>query len=263
MDQEARGLSDRLVLCYHAISETFPAALSITPARLEAHLALLARRGYRGVTFSDAVAGTSNGPVVAVTFDDACRSVRTLGRPILDRLGWPATMFAPTDWVGREEPMRWPGIERWHGGPHEHELMPMGWEELGALAQGGWEIGSHTCSHPRLPTLADAQLADELARSKAVCEECMGRPCSTIAYPYGDVDARVVAAVGAAGYTAAATLPTRLHDEQPLQWPRIGVYVADDARRFALKVSPPLRTLRRSGTWNALRRGWPLLSAGR
>ena len=56
------------------------------------------------------------GKTVVVTFDDAYLSVLELARPILDRLGLPATVFVPTDWPARDEPMRWPGIDQWMGG---------------------------------------------------------------------------------------------------------------------------------------------------
>lgn len=254
MDQEARGLSDRrLVLCYHAVSASFPAALSITPERLRAHLTLLAGRGYRGVTFSEAAAAVPGERVVAITFDDAYRSVSELGRPLLDAQGWPATVFVPTDRAGSERPMRWPGIEQWHGGPHEAELTPMGWDELRALEQAGWEIGSHTCSHPHLTQVADDVLERELRESRSVCERELGHAVKTIAYPYGDVDDRVTVATGAAGYRLGAALPNRMHAVDDLRWPRIGVYVADDERRLALKISPVLRRLRASPAWSALR----------
>ena len=89
--------------------------------------------------------------------------------------------------------MSWPGIDHWAGGPHEHELEPMSWEELGRLAAAGWEVGSHTRSHPLLTQVADDDsLAGELAQSKAVIESRLDRPCESIAYPYGDHDDRVV-----------------------------------------------------------------------
>jgi peptidoglycan/xylan/chitin deacetylase (PgdA/CDA1 family) len=235
---------DTLVLCYHALSETFPAALSTTPARFERHLDLLARRGYRGVTFSEAVSRPV-GRTVAVTFDDAYQSVLELGLPILGHLGWPGTMFAPTDFIGSPEPMCWPGIEQWLGGPHERELLPMSWGDLAELAGLGWEVGSHTCSHPRLTRLDDAALARELADSRARCEDMLRLPCPTLAYPYGDVDARVVAATARAGYDRAAALPRRPHSESPLEWPRVGVYGKDGGPRFTLKAMPLVRRLRR------------------
>jgi peptidoglycan/xylan/chitin deacetylase (PgdA/CDA1 family) len=243
--------SDLLVLCYHAVSERWPADLSITPANLEAQLGLLADRGYRGVTFTDAVEGTQNGKAVAVTFDDAYRSVLELGEPILARLGWPATVFVPTDFAGSERPMSWPGIDHWAGGEFDRELVPMSWEELNGLAARGWEVGSHTCSHPHLTELEDALLEHELRRSKSVCEERLGRACESIAYPYGDHDARVVEMARRAGYRTAGTLPSRMDARDPLRWPRVGVYYGDDLRRFRAKVSPLVRGLRASRSWEA------------
>jgi peptidoglycan/xylan/chitin deacetylase (PgdA/CDA1 family) len=243
--------SDLLVLCYHAVSERWTADLSITPENLEAQLDLLANRGYRGVTFTDAVKGAPEGKAVAVTFDDAYRSVLELGEPILARLGWPATVFVPTDFAGTERPMSWPGIDHWVGGEFDRELVPMSWEELDGLVARGWEIGSHTCSHPHLTELEDAVLEDELRRSKSVCEERLGRACESIAYPYGDHDARVVEVARRAGYRTAGTLPSRMDARDPLRWPRVGVYYGDDLRRFKAKVSPLVRGLRASRVWEA------------
>lgn len=243
-------MADTLVLCYHAVSERFPAPLSVTPERLERQLGTLVGRGFAGVTFLDAVEGRGGRRRLAVTFDDAYLSVLELARPILDELGIPGTVFVPTDYPDRaDRAMAWPGIDQWGGTEHEAELRPMSWEQIGALADSGWEIGSHTRSHPRLTQIDDARLDDELAGSREVCEQRLGRPCRTIAYPYGDYDARVAAAAERAGYEAAGTLPARLVPSKPLEWPRVGIYHGDDDRRFAMKVSRPLRALRSTPLW--------------
>ena len=242
-------MSDLLVLCYHAVSERWPADLSVTPASLREQLGSLVARGYRGVIFADAVLGAPEGPTVAVTFDDAYRSVAQLAGPILADLGLPATVFVPTAFPGAERPMAWPGIDRWVGTEFEPELAPLDWDELRELADGGWEIGSHTRSHPHLPELDDAALARELAGSRADCERELGRPCRSLAYPYGDHDDRAIEAARAAGYSAAGTLPSRLHRPGPLRWPRVGIYHGDDARRFARKASPRWRLVRSSPLW--------------
>ena len=243
-------MPDVLVLCYHAISERFPAALSVTPDAFERQLAILKRAGYRGATFADAVRATS-GRVVAITFDDAYLSELTLAKPLLDAVGYPATVYAPTAYLDTpERPLKWDGIEQWHGGEHESELLPMSWAQLGELAEAGWEIGSHTRTHPHLDRVEDdTELRDELVESKATVEQRLGRDCTTLAYPYGEYDERVIAAAGAAGYAAAGTLPARLHPARPLAWPRVGIYRGDDERRFRLKVSRVMRKLRGSRLW--------------
>lgn len=252
-------MADVLVLAYHAVSEDWRADLSVTPANLERQLSGLVRRGYRGASFHDAVHAAPGRLTVAVTFDDAYRSILELALPIMERLGVPGTVFVPTDFTGGK--LVWPGIDHWVGSAHESELQAMTAGELHELAAAGWEIGSHTCSHPYLTRLGDAELETELVQSRRRCEELLQRPCRTIAYPYGDHDDRVVTATGAAGYSAACTLPERFSRPTPLRYPRIGVYHEDDDARFKAKVSPLSRRLRSSPAWplaiRALRRVRP------
>jgi peptidoglycan/xylan/chitin deacetylase (PgdA/CDA1 family) len=246
-------VSDVLVLSYHAVSERWPAALSVTPDRFESQLRTLVERGYAGATFGDAIAARpARSKTVAVTFDDGYRSVLSLARPILRELGLPATVFVPTDFVGSGRPMSWPGIDRWLGGEHEPELVPLSWEELGELRAAGWEIGSHTCTHPHLTRLADDALAEELGRSRERCEEMLGAPCRSLAYPYGDHDDRVVEAARAAGYDRACIVPKRLTPPSRLLWPRVGIYHDDGDAAFRLKVSRTVRRLRASPVWEPL-----------
>lgn len=85
-------------------------------------------------------------------------------------------------------------------------MLPLSWDELRELQAAGWEIGSHTCSHPHLTTLADGDLRYELVTARKVCEHELGEECLSIAYPYGDDDERVIAAAAAAGYRTGAAL---------------------------------------------------------
>lgn len=237
-------MSDIVVLCYHAVSETWSDSLAVTPENLRAQLARLVRRGYRGATFSDAVTAPPARRTVAVTFDDAYSSVLELAYPILADLGIPGTVYAVSDFCGGSRLLSWQEIERWHGGPHEDELRCMDWTDLGLLADAGWEIGSHTCSHPHLTAIDDAQLARELHDSRLACEAALRQRCRSLAYPYGDVDDRVVAATRAAGYEVAAGLPPPVTAREAMNWPRIGIYRRDSLRRFDLKVSRACRGAR-------------------
>lgn len=245
-------IRDLLVLCYHAVSPTWPAALSVPPEALEGRLASLVRRGYRGATFTDALAHRGKDRLLVVTFDDAYRSVLDRALPILSRLGLPGTLFVPTDYIDAGGLLAWPGTDRWLAGPHASELVGLNWGEIASLMAEGWEVGSHTRSHPRLTQIADARLEDELAGSREVCEDRLSTPCRSLAYPYGDVDERVVDAARRAGFEAAATLPKRLDVRGPLEWPRVGIYQGDSRWRFELKVSPHVRRVRASRAWLAL-----------
>ena len=240
-----------LVLCYHAVSRHWPSTLAVTPEQLSEQLAGLVDRGYRGVTFSELVRGDGANRL-AVTFDDGCRSVVERALPILEGLGLPGTIFVPTDFVGGPAPMSWPGIDHWTGTPHEDELRCVSWEQLRALRDQGWEIGSHTRSHPQLTELDDAALRRELVESLEQCSSELDTPCVSLAYPYGDQDERVRVAAGDAGYEAACTM--RLGRPDPLGWPRVGVFPMDVPWRFRLKTSPLLRRLRALGLGRRMER---------
>jgi peptidoglycan/xylan/chitin deacetylase (PgdA/CDA1 family) len=249
-------VTDVLVLCYHAVSEDWGSDLAVTPARLSSQLQRITGQGYRGATFHEAVHSPPAAKTVAVTFDDAYRSVIELGLPILERFGLPGTVFVPTAFTGTEAPMAWPEIEDWHGGPHASELVPMSWAELARLAAAGWEIGAHTRTHPHLTELDDATLDAELQASREDCESNLRMPCRSFAYPFGEEDERVVRATGEAGYSAACTLPATLRPASPLRWPRVGVYRDDDARRFRLKTAPLILRLRASRWWRIPNAAW-------
>lgn len=195
---------------------------------------------------------------MVVTFDDGFRSVLDLAFPVLSDLGLPATLFVVTDQVGLKKPPGWSGVDHWLEGPHRSELEMLAWDELRRLADAGWEIGSHTRSHPRLTELDDRALADELSGSRARCEEMLDRPCYSLAYPFGIHDDRVVQAASAAGYDTAVTLPRSFARAEPLAWPRVGVYHSDGRLAFAAKVSPVVRALRATAAWgllDSIRRG--------
>lgn len=226
-----------LVLCYHAVSPRWSAGLSVTPDAFERQISYLLDRGWAAATFADVVrAGPARS--IAVTFDDAFASVKTYALPILRRLGVPATVFAPTDYISRQAPLAWLGLSQWDAGPDAAELTPMSWDDLRELSDLGWEIGSHTRTHPMLTRVSDDDvLTSELRESREECAERIGRPVTTIAYPYGDVDDRVQTLTRRAGYTAAAALgwPSGIAD--PFRYPRVGVYNKDSWRRFRFKVA--------------------------
>jgi peptidoglycan/xylan/chitin deacetylase (PgdA/CDA1 family) len=242
-------MTEIMVLCYHAVSPSWESTLAVTPAEFERQMKLLDRRGWRAATFADALVNPPGPRTVAITFDDAYRSIQLHARPVLAALSWPATVFVPTAFASSRQTLTWPGIEQWLGTPSAGELLSMDWDDLRGLEDDGWEIGSHTCTHPHLTALSDDELRGELTASLEACSEHMRHPCRTIAYPYGDTDARVARAAGEAGYAAGAALSSSLRGGEPLRWPRVGIYDRDAGRRFELKVSRITRWLRASPLW--------------
>lgn len=244
-------MSDVLVLCYHAVSQRWNAALSVTPEAFEAQLRMLLARGWRGATFTEAVLRPPHRRTVAITFDDGYTSVLEHAEPILERLELPATIFVPTAFMDHRKPLLWEGTAQWEGTPYAGELQGMDWDDLRSLAALGWEIGSHTRTHPRLTQLDEAEANAQLSESRVECSEQIGSQCTSLAYPYGDADPRVAEAAARAGYVAAAGLSSSLARHGPLRWPRVGIYHGDHGWRFRLKVNPAMRRVRATRLWPA------------
>ena len=243
--------SDSLILCYHAVSDEWPERFAVSTGQLGEQVEHLLGRGYRPATFAETVSGTVR-RALAVTFDDAFRSVPERALPVLSSLGVPATVFVPTSLV--DGPLHI-GYEQWLDTPHRDELVAASWEQLASLLEAGWEIGSHTRSHPYLTRLDDESLHSELRESRAELAHRLGRPCRTLAYPYADVDARVVDAARSAGYAAAATIFGCFHAARdPLRQPRVVVYRHNSPARFRLKARPRLHAVMASGPLRAIRR---------
>lgn len=218
------------------------------------------------MTLSAALELRPAGKTLVVSFDDAYRSVLRDGFPVLARLGIPGTVFVPTAFASSAEPMAWSGMDEWMGTPFEQELAPMSWDELRRLRDAGWEIGSHTRTHPDLSCLDDAAVAAELRGSREECEREIERPCLALAYPFSSYEPRVKEIARRAGYRAAVTLDNELAIPRgampilpgtvpdPYETLRAGIYRGDGWARFLAKTSPLARRLRASQLLHRARR---------
>lgn len=257
-------MSDLLILCYHAVSGSWQTEFAVSPRRLESQVGSLLRRGYRPSTLSAAIAGRPSAKTLVVSFDDAYRSVLEEGYPVLAGLGVPATVYVPTGFATSQQPMAWAEMAKWAAGSFRSELECMSWDELRRLADEGWEIGSHSRSHPDLTSLSDAELDSELRGSREDCERELQRPCPALAYPFSSWNQRVKDSAKAAGYDTAVILDSRISIHRPslpsapdvsrdrFELLRSGVYRGDGRLRFAAKTSRAVRQARASRAANLL-----------
>ncbi len=253
---------DVLVLCYHAISDSWPDMIAIGTDRFEAQVRRLLQSGWNATTFAQAVLDPPAGRTFVVTFDDAFRSTCELGAPILQRLGVAGTLFVPTAFPDSGRPLAWPRIDRWVGTPHERELEPASWEQLEKLQCAGWEIGSHTISHPRLTALLPERQRAELGGSKAELERRLGVRCRSIAYPYSDVDAPLARLARECGYEAGAALLPLRHRHDPLRFPRVFISASERPALHRLHLRRSVRWLQSTAAWSRLPRPRPRPTGG-
>jgi peptidoglycan/xylan/chitin deacetylase (PgdA/CDA1 family) len=82
--------------------------------------------------------------------------------------------------------------------------------------------------------LSEDDLRRELNESKEEIEDRLGRPCEDLAYPYGEHDERVRAAVRAAGYRRAYALRGSRSDAYAA--PRLDLYRRHTVPRTLLRL---------------------------
>jgi peptidoglycan-N-acetylglucosamine deacetylase len=102
-----------------------------------------------------------------------------------------------------------------HGLPGTFYIAPSCWEipeekrltvgELRELADG-FEIGGHTLTHPRLPTIPLDEARNEIVDGKSALEEMIGKPVTSFCYPYGAYGAEHPDLVRTAGFSSARTV---------------------------------------------------------
>jgi peptidoglycan/xylan/chitin deacetylase (PgdA/CDA1 family) len=228
-----------LVLCYHAVSDSWDDPLAVSAGALERQVEGVLARGYRPVDAAQAVTG--RGSLVHVTFDDAFRSVAA-ALPSLERLNVPATVFACPGFSDGECVFDVPELA-WQLPQNSEHLATMSWAELRDLVDRGVEVGSHTVTHPHLPKLDDRELHRELRESRERLEDELAVPCRFLAYPFGDEDERVHAAARSSGYEAAFALPGKQASGNRYAVPRVGIWRTDGLGKVVLKTSAAGRRL--------------------
>lgn len=201
------------ILMYHVIADA-PAGtaypdLWVGPDRFAAQVAALRDAGFTAITMEELWAAWHDGgrlpqrPIV-LSFDDGEISHALNAAPVLLKAGWPGVLNLTVDNLGPKGLPMW-GAKR--------------------LIRQGWEIGSHTVTHPDVTTLDAAGYARELAGSRKRIKQRLGVDPRFFCYPAGKSDAASRAAVADAGYLAATTVDPGLaaRGDDPYLLPRLRV----------------------------------------
>lgn len=188
------------ILMYHSVRDNPPpetAPLAVSPAVFADQMSLLRDRGFTPVPL-----GAVDLPPkpICITFDDGYADFHTHALPVLESLGFPATVFVTTGWLDDA------GAEA-AGRPLDTMLT---WAHVREVAAHDIAVAAHSHSHPQLDQLSDEALHDELTRSRSQLEDRLGTSVQTMAYPYGYSSARVRRAVGLAGYSSAYAVENRI-----------------------------------------------------
>ena len=217
------------ILMYHVVA-TPPAEaaypdLYVRPADFARQMRWLRRHGYHAVTLRSVydhwkVGVRLPGRPIVVSFDDGYLSQYTRAFPLLRSYGWPADLNLEVQFV------------RPRGG-----LRP--WR-VRRLIAAGWELDSHTITHPDLTTVDPRRLRSEVDGSRRALRRLFHVPVEFFCYPAGRFDARVVRAVRRAGYLGATTtIDGWGRPDELFVLPRIRVMGSEDLATFAAALQRP------------------------
>ncbi len=225
------------ILCYHKVDTRFELGFTqVEPRVFRRQVEALARAGYRALASADLLQRLAGppvpevGPELVFTFDDGYAGLARHAFPVLADHGFRALVFVITDYVGRDND--WDVQYGWRRFAH------LDWDDLARWQERGIEVHSHGATHSRLTWLSDAQVAEDLGRSREAIGHRLGRLPDGVGYPFGSVDARVRALAATAGYRLGFAGPCGRGGD-PLALPRLPVYGWDRAAMpLVLGASP-------------------------
>lgn len=194
------------ILMYHEVAEGDFGEFGkyvVRPEAFSRQMAMIARLGYRPVRMDHFVAYLTEGTALpgraaVITFDDGFRGVADHAVPVLRKHGFPAIFYLVSDLVGARSV--------WLRALRGLELPLFDWAVAAALERAGFEIGSHSATHPRLSRLDDATSFVELERSRQTLMDRLGSSVEHVAYPHGAYDARIRRQAREAGYVSACSV---------------------------------------------------------
>jgi peptidoglycan/xylan/chitin deacetylase (PgdA/CDA1 family) len=182
------------ILMYHLIAAppanaAYP-ELYVRPAEFAGQMRWLRRHGFHAVTLRGVYdhwklgAPLPRRPIV-ISFDDGYLSQYTHAFKTLSSYGWPADLDVEVQFLKPRG-----GLSPWR---------------VRSLIAAGWELDSHTITHPDLTSLDRSRLWQEVDGSRRVLRRLFHVPVAFFCYPAGRFDRRVVRAVRRAGYLGATS----------------------------------------------------------
>jgi peptidoglycan/xylan/chitin deacetylase (PgdA/CDA1 family) len=187
------------VLVYHNMATQARGRLVIPVKSFDQQMRYLKEQGYRVVSLRQLYEFVSlrrqlPRKAVVLTFDDGYRSFYQYAYPILKELGFTATLFIYTDYVGAGR-------------------NALTWDELRFMTSEGFDVQAHSKTHSDLRRRSgepeveyQRRMQAELGEPQALFERHLGRRAEILAYPYGYQDEDLIQKVREFGYVGAFTV---------------------------------------------------------
>ncbi|MEM9352497.1 MAG: polysaccharide deacetylase family protein [Planctomycetota bacterium] len=176
------GQAPCTVLFYHRVADDHPNAWTIGVRQFKQQIEWVRER-FKIVSLQEVqrvvASGSSQEPLVAITFDDGYADNCDAALPWLIQEGVPLTYFVTTGNTASGRPF-----------PHDElagvPLHPNTPDQIRELVASGVELGCHTRTHADLGSeMHPGALRDEIVGSKQDLEDLIGQQVRYFAFPFG------------------------------------------------------------------------------
>jgi peptidoglycan/xylan/chitin deacetylase (PgdA/CDA1 family) len=183
------------ILMYHSVDNQ-KGTFFVSPENFAKQMEYIKKNGYEVITLDELAKSIKDKRMlkknkVVITFDDGYKDNFQYAYPVLKKLGFPATVFLISDFVGKYL-------------SNKKELL--NWDEIALMSKNKISFGGHTKRHFYLGSVKDERTAlEEIVGSKKTIEQKIGMPVDYFCYPTGGFNERVKEMVKEAGYKGACT----------------------------------------------------------
>jgi len=128
-------------------------------------------------------------------FDDGYEGIYHHAFPLLEEIGYKASVFIPSGYIGKDN--------TWDYHFFGRSFRHMNRQMLRDLTKSGWLIGSHGISHTNLLGLDNKQLRKDLFVSREILSETIKSEVGWISFPFGRYGTREIEIAIEVGYKGA------------------------------------------------------------
>ncbi|RBP83158.1 polysaccharide deacetylase [Marinomonas rhizomae] len=237
------------VLQYHHVSASSPKSTSVTPEQFTEQMDYLKNAGFQVVDLRSALDDLKANKslpekAVAISFDDAYRSIYQAGFPILKERHFPFTVFINTEPVERKS------------------RSFLTWDQMKEMEQSGGVFANHTISHPYMlrkeKNESDkawlSRMTKEVDTVEALLEKNLGHSPKMLAYPYGESNDQIRTMMKERGIMAfgqqSGVVSAESDFENLPRFPASGAYAKLSTLKTKLNAKPmPLVSEKKGGDY--------------
>ncbi len=209
---------------------------NIQPDRLSRILRAVVSHGYRFDTLTGAVTSADD-KTIALTFDDGYAHLADNLPGLCAEFGIRPTVFIPAKLIGQSN--------RWDYSSIFGSELHLSEREIGKLADGGIDIGSHGWSHRAFTSLNSISLRQELLDSKKRLEDVSVQRIETISYPFGQINDDIAKIASEIGFRYGFTTQWPEAVQSKMTLGRIMIYGFDTPFSVMQKLDGRLKWLER------------------